>query len=174
MSQPPKRRDVRRLAMQVLYQLDMRGQADIEAIRASIDDGHDSKEVQEEAMTLALSAWEKRKAVDELVAIHAPQWPTHRQPPVDRAILRLASYEMSSGTVPVKVAINEAIELAKEYSSEGRPAFLNGVLDKIAKQIPVATAPAPGSAPSSAPANANRKTKPDGDAWLDDAIKESK
>ena len=63
----------------------------------------------------------------------APDWPTHRQPPLDRAILRLAHYEMTSGHAPIKVAINEAVELAKNYCAERSPPFINGVLDKMAR-----------------------------------------
>ncbi len=68
---------------------------------------------------------------DHTVAELAPDWPTYRQPVVDRNILRLAYYEMIPGTTPPKVAINEAIELAKEFSTEKSPLFVNGVLDKI-------------------------------------------
>ncbi len=64
-----------------------------------------------------------------------PDWPTHRQPPVDRAILRLAHHEMVSGHAPVKVAINEGVELAKRYADKESPAFINGVLDKLAKRL---------------------------------------
>ena len=65
----------------------------------------------------------------------APKWPTHRQPAVDRAILRLAYHEMKSGRTPIKVVINEAVELAKGYCSKESPPFINGVLDKMARQI---------------------------------------
>jgi len=68
------------------------------------------------------------------VAALSPDWPTHRQPVVDRNILRLAYFEIVSGAAPPKVAINEAVELAREFSTEKSPAFVNGVLDKIMKQ----------------------------------------
>ncbi|MDX1389866.1 MAG: transcription antitermination factor NusB, partial [Acidobacteriota bacterium] len=60
---------------------------------------------------------------------------TQRQPVVDRSLLRLAYYEMTSGVAPPKVAINEAVELAKEYSTEKSPMFVNGVLDKLYRQL---------------------------------------
>ena len=142
-----KRHDIRRLAMQVLYQLDLRGQADAEAIRSGLDTdgGHDGPDVHEPGFLLATQAWEHRHACDSLVAELAPQWPTHRQPPVDRAILRLAYYEMAAQIVPVKVAINEAVELAKEYGSAQSFAFVNGVLDKLVKHLPEVPLPKPDS-----------------------------
>ena len=98
---------------------------------------------------------------DEKATALAPDWPTHRQPPVDRAILRLAYYEMTSGHAPVKVAINEAVELAKQFGSEQSPPFINGVLDKLARAIN-APEPAEPTEPQPAPPG-------DADAWLDDA-----
>lgn len=150
-----KRSDIRRLAMQVLYQLDQRGDEDRLAIRESLAGGFDDETVQAPAYNLAIDAWNDRKPNDALVTHLAPDWPTHRQPPVDRAILRLAIHEIKSGYAPASVAINEAVELAKEYSSENSPAFINGVLDKIAKRIgSVAVQP--------------KAAK--GDAWLADAL----
>jgi N utilization substance protein B len=131
----PKRRDIRRLAMQVLYQIDTIGLLDREVILDGIDPDYDGPEVCVQAVDLALEAWACHDGADKEVAQLAPDWPTHRQPPVDRAILRLAYYEMSSGRSPVKVAINEAIELAKQYGAEQSPAFINGILDKLAKVI---------------------------------------
>jgi N utilization substance protein B len=65
----------------------------------------------------------------------APGWPAHRQPAVDRAILRLAHYELKLGKVHPKIIVNEAIELAKEFSTDKSPAFVNGLLDKVLHQV---------------------------------------
>lgn len=86
-------------------------------------------------MELALAAFGDRRAADQAVRELAPTWPAHRQPGVDRAILRLAHYEMTSGVSQPKVAVNEAVELAKRYSTERSPAFVNGVLDKVLKRV---------------------------------------
>lgn len=161
----PKRRDIRRLAMQVLYQMDLRGQADHEAIRESLTEGPDTAATQDQAFALAQAAWGCHAQADALIGELAPKWPTHRQPPVDRALLRLAYYEMASGYAPPKVAINEAVELAKEFGSEQSPAFINGVLDKIAKHLPPPGSAAPGKEAPTKPASA-------GDAWLADAMDE--
>ena len=131
----PARRDVRRLAMQILYQIDQRGEADQALIQQGLESGPDSPATQHEAFDLAQAAWGDRAPADRMVTALAPQWPTHRQPPVDRALLRLAYYEIVSGRTPVKIAINEAVELAKHYGAEQSPSFINGVLDKLARQL---------------------------------------
>ena len=133
--------------MQVLYQIDLNGAGDDidrAALVEGVDHEHDRAEVCEAAVDLALAAWACRRDADGQVEQLAPDWPTHRQPPVDRAILRLAWYEMTTGHAPIKVAINEAVELAKHFCSENSPPFINGVLDKLAKAMesdPAATAP---------------------------------
>jgi len=83
----------------------------------------------------AKAAWENREQADAWVERLAPQWPPRRQPGVDRAILRLAVWELTSGETPPKVVIDEAIELAKSFSTEQSPAFVNGVLDAVLKEI---------------------------------------
>lgn len=134
-------RDIRRLAFQTLFQLDARGESDAESIRATIeaaanDDREEfSRGELEKAFTLAAEAYKNRRAADEAVAQLAPGWPAHRQPAVDRAIIRLAHFEMTSGRTGPKVAVNEAVELAKLYSTDKSPGFVNGVLDKILKQV---------------------------------------
>lgn len=155
-----KRHDARRLAMQVLYQIDATGETNAEAILAGLDEDHDPAAVRSEAVKLALAAWADHEATDAKVAALAEDWPTHRQPPVDRAILRLAVHEMTIGRTPAKVAINEALDLAKQFSNENAPAFINGVLDKLHKSLDL---PEPAATPEkpAAPENA-------GD-WLDDA-----
>jgi transcription antitermination protein NusB len=161
-SVPGNRRDVRRLAMQVLYQMDVTGIRDRESIIDSLDD-FDNPAVREQGTDLALAAWVHHADADTKIAELAPEWPTHRQPPVDRALLRLAYHEITTGHAPVKVAINEAIELAKHYASEQTPAFINGVLDKLAKTIPT---PADSEQPHAESAPPNEQT------WLDDAKSE--
>lgn len=120
--------------MQVLYQMDLAGTDDAKSIGANLD-GFDAPEICAEAVELAEAAWPDHEQADGLATALAPQWPTHRQPPVDRAILRLAYHEMASGRTPVKVAINEAVELAKVFGARESAPFINGVLDKMAKRI---------------------------------------
>jgi N utilization substance protein B len=127
-------RDVRRCALQVLYQFDAVGTGEPQAVRDSLRESPGSDEVHEAGFELAHRAWAGRADADAAVAELAPDWPTYRQPVVDRNILRLAYHEMVSGETPPKVAINEAVELAKEFSTGKSPLFVNGVLDKIYKR----------------------------------------
>ena len=72
--------------------------------------------------------------IDELMSSYSQGWPIDRMPNVDRAVLRLASWELlHNPEVPAAVAMDEAIELAKEYSTEDSARFVNGVLGKIAQ-----------------------------------------
>lgn len=132
---------IRRLAFQALYQLDAVADADLATIRASIDPDDEMKPGEiDKALRLAQSAFERRAEADAAVAELAPEWPVHRQPAVDRALLRLAHYEMTSGTTPPKAAVAEAVRLAREFSTEKSPAFVNAILDKLLKRIPLAAA----------------------------------
>ena len=126
-----KQHEIRRLAMQMLYQFDLRGEEDAQAIRSGLDDEAELNKKDEEAFELASAAWSHRHESDALICDIAPQWPTHRQPPLDRAILRLACYELVTNRVPRGVAINEAVVLAKQFCTEQSPGFINGVLDKL-------------------------------------------
>ncbi|MEX2216941.1 MAG: transcription antitermination factor NusB [Phycisphaeraceae bacterium] len=128
-----KRTDIRRLAMQALYQLDLRGEQDRDAILDALCEDADDAALGTEAFKLAEAAWQLHDQTDALATQLAPDWPTYRQPPLDRAILRLSYYEITSERAPVKVAINEAVELAKAFCAEHSPAFINGVLDKMAR-----------------------------------------
>ncbi|MHC4099298.1 MAG: 6,7-dimethyl-8-ribityllumazine synthase [Planctomycetota bacterium] len=125
-------RDIRRCALQAMYQFDA-GAAPTEEVRKTLDESPGSPETRENGFRLALQAWTRREEADAAVAAISPDWPTYRQPVIDRSILRLAYYEMADGGTPPKVAINEAVELAKEFSTEKSPLFINGVLDKIYK-----------------------------------------
>ncbi|MCH8260678.1 MAG: transcription antitermination factor NusB [Planctomycetes bacterium] len=126
-------RDIRRCALQALYQFDA-GSADTpEIVRDSLAQSAGDDDVHEKGFELAVRAWALHEEADAVVAKLAPDWPTYRQPVVDRNILRLAYFEITSSDTPPKVAINEAVELAKEFSTQKSPLFINGVLDKIYK-----------------------------------------
>ena len=126
-------RDIRRCALQALYQFDA-GSADTpEIVRDSLAQSAGDDDVHEKGFELAVRAWALHEEADAVVAKLAPAWPTYRQPVVDRNILRLAYFEITSSDTPPKVAINEAVELAKEFSTQKSPLFINGVLDKIYK-----------------------------------------
>lgn len=150
-------RDIRRLALVVLYQMDARGIDDADQIRESIEEtiSHSLDEEKRDdegtlflkpaepfrerdkagAFELASAAFAAREPADAEFAALAPDWPPHRQAAIDRAILRLAHYEMTAGETPPKVAVNEAIELAKAFSTDRSPAFINGLLGKVLKRV---------------------------------------
>lgn len=129
-----KKRRIRELAMQVLFLWDTQGQSDAQMARQVLGDGTDDVALRRSAFELATAAWEQREVADRWVERLAPQWPPHRQPAVDRNLLRLAVYEMINTTTPPKVVIDEAIELAKHFSTEQSASFVNGVLDSILKE----------------------------------------
>ena len=93
-------------------------------------------------VTLVDGVAARQEAIDTVIADRAEGWTLARMPAVDRNILRLAAYELLySDDVPVKVVLNEAIELGKRYSTAQSGAFINGILDKIKDQRPAAPAP---------------------------------
>lgn len=84
---------------------------------------------------LAEGTLEKLSEIDELITSVATNWSLARMSVVDRNVLRLAAFELLSQNAPVKVVINEAIELAKKYGSADSGKFVNGVLDKLARSV---------------------------------------
>lgn len=127
-------RDIRRLAFQVLYQLDARGDSDAQDIFRGLNAAEEyDDDDRRAAFDLAVAAYADRAKADEIMTTLAPTWPVHRQAPVDRAILRLAHYEMTVGGTNPKIAINEAVELAKAFSTEKSPGFVNALLDRVFK-----------------------------------------
>lgn len=165
--------------MQMLYQFDARGSddADRDDVAIGMEDGPDDAATIEAALNVAHHAWNQREESDKLVADLAPQWPTHRQPPVDRALLRLAVWEMRTGYSPARVAITEAIELAKIFSTEQSPPFINGVLDRVAHGLVERgelkdIGATPSAEGTSAPAASDAPKRPVvSDPWLNDALK---
>lgn len=83
----------------------------------------------------ALAAWEARQDADEYFVTLAPTWPPSRQPVIDRSILRLAWHEMNQGKTPPRVVVDEAIEMARAFSTDKSPAFINALLDKALKRF---------------------------------------
>jgi transcription antitermination protein NusB len=126
-------------ALQILYATDGDGEVDV---AGAADRWHQELEltVEEEARamarTLVVAAQERRVAIDELIAASSKNWRLERMSRVDRNILRLGTCELSAfPSVPVRVAINEAVELAKRFGTSDSPAFVNGILDRIAQSL---------------------------------------
>jgi N utilization substance protein B len=142
-----RKRKTRELAMQAMFLWDSNAQQDTGVARQVVEEETSDTTIIEGAMRMALGAWEQRETIDRRVEHVAPQWPPRRQPAVDRNLIRLAVWELTNADTPPKVVIDEAIELAKLYSTEQSPAFVNGVLDAILKEHETLIA-APDSTPT--------------------------
>jgi N utilization substance protein B len=130
----PSKRKIRELALQLLFLWDTHGERDEEMTQQAVRDGTTDVTLRGRAMELAGAAWEHRQIADAWIERLAPQWPPRRQPGVDRNLLRLAVWELTGTAIPPKVVLDEAIELAKEYSTEQSPSFINGVLDAVLRE----------------------------------------
>jgi N utilization substance protein B len=132
-----KRTKARERALQALYQIDVAA-TDIDEALGRFWKSFEPVEVEvrELAESLVRGVAEHRRAVDDTIERISTNWRLDRMARVDRNVLRLAVYELIRTDVPVKVAINEAIELGKKYGSESSGAFINGVLDKVAGDLP--------------------------------------
>lgn len=153
-------RPERRYALLALYQFDSGLAGDLPAVRAALesvdelgDDGEgadlstaaarveardpahlaEREAAIEAGLSLASLVWEFRNDADRAVRPFAADWPVHRQPVIDRNALRLGWYGFTHAGDPIAVAIDESVELAKTFSTEKSGAFVNAVLDRVAK-----------------------------------------
>ena len=117
------------LALQVLYEVDAVGHDWEASLGTHAEATGASDRVEELATTMIKGVLAAMAEVDELIVTNAPMWPLNQLSPVDRNVLRLALFELLPGsTAPPKVAINEAVELAKEFGGAASSRFVNGVL----------------------------------------------
>lgn len=167
-----RRRQGRVLALQILYEVDLTDHALAETLERTLhdeeelsrlsaeDDETPAPAVVEQAATAQHRALREhverlvngsvaaRPELDRLIEAAAPEYPVARVPAIDRNVLRLAVYELlHEADVPPKVAINEAVELAKRYGGDSSGRFVNGVLGTIVEQIPATPPAAAESAP---------------------------
>lgn len=131
-----RRRKSRELALQLLYQLDVHGEPDPAPALGEFWSRHPvSGEVRGFAEALVRGAKLHQGKIDALIAEYAENWELERMAVVDRNILRAAIFELLwAGDVPPKVAINEALEVAKKFSTQESSRFINGILDRIHKE----------------------------------------
>jgi len=134
---PARRTKARERALQALYQIDVAAE-DIDDALARFWKSFEpvEREVMALAEALVRGVAGHRRAVDDAIERVSTNWRLDRMAKVDRNVLRMAVYELLETDVPVKVVINEAIELGKKYGSESSGAFINGVLDRIAASLP--------------------------------------
>ncbi len=131
-----RRTRARELAMQALCQMDIQGDAALDMLGIFFAENTDDPQVRELADKWSKDAWKVVKDCDSLITVAAVKWELSRLNQVDRSILRLGAYQLKyCPDIPAKVVINEAIELAKKFSAESSPGFVNGVLDAIYRKL---------------------------------------
>ena len=131
-----RRTRARELAMQGLYQLDVQGRDLLEHLGEFFIENDPDDFVRKLALDWSKGTWENLAQCDELIVASTMKWKLSRLSPVDKSILRLAVYQLKfCPDIPPRVVINEAIELAKKFSTERSPSFVNGVLDAVLKKL---------------------------------------
>jgi len=128
------RRKARVIALQVLYEVDSVGHDMERALAPFLENGRLNEENAVFARHLTGGVLENKAEIDKHIKKFATAWPLEQLPLVDRNILRLAIFEiLLDNSVPIKVAINEAVELAKLFGSKNSPKFVNGVLGSVSR-----------------------------------------
>ena len=123
----------RSLALQVLYEVDIANHPPADVFRSRLDDSSLSNELSDFARQIIFGVLPLTTNLDHLIAKYAPEWPLDQIAAIDRNILRMALWEFAVlRETPIKVAINEAVELAKLFGSDSAPRFVNGVLGALA------------------------------------------
>jgi N utilization substance protein B len=142
------RRQARTAVLQALYEVDVAHHPPGEALDRRLGEVQLPSAVEAFARRLMAGVLGHRQQLNALIAQHAPEWPLDQMAVVDRNILRIAIYELSDAEAdtPAKVAINEAVEMAKVFGSDSSPRFINGVLGALLAETPnpvLADEPAP-------------------------------
>jgi N utilization substance protein B len=135
------RRRARIIAIQALYELDLTNHSPEMVLERHIEEKAFPPEGVPFLRHLVQGVLEHKEHLDEVIQRHAPEWPIEQMAPIDRNVLRMALFEFSvDGRTPVKVAINEAVEVAKLFGSDSAPRFVNGVLGSLAgEDLPIPT-----------------------------------
>ena len=126
----------REFAMQMLFQWDMSPSEPGRLEKFFWRDAKAAPNTQKFANELFEGAVKEAKELDELIGKYAENWRLERLAAIDRAILRLAIYELRKPETPAKVVLNEAIEMAKKFSGDESAPFINGILDAVRKALP--------------------------------------
>jgi N utilization substance protein B len=127
-----KRRKARVIALKALYELDSVGHEPGQILSRLLEENPVPSDVATFVQELVSGVLDHREQIDEVIRQKAPAWPLEQVAVIDRNILRLAIYEiLIDNRVPVRAAINEAVELAKSFGGESSPKFVNGVLGSV-------------------------------------------
>jgi len=123
----------RSIALQALYEVDMTGHPAGEVWEQRVAEAELEESLAQFAHQIIFGILPLVTLLDTFIAKHAPEWPLEQVATIDRNIIRIALWEFAVyKKTPLKVAINEAVELAKAYGSESTPRFVNGVLGSLA------------------------------------------
>ncbi len=126
------RRQARTIVLQALYETDTVHHDPLQVIDNRLVEDPTDVEIESFARRLFFTVLENTAKLDAIIQQHAPEWPLEQVAVIDRNLLRMALCEMTiTRDAPVKVVINEAIELAKDFGSDSSPRFINGVLGSI-------------------------------------------
>jgi len=126
----------RALALQVLYEVDVANHVPGDVFTARLEETPLTEELSEFARQIIFGILPITNELDQLIAKYAPEWPMDQIAAIDRNILRMSLWEFAVfHETPIKVAINEAVELAKQYGSDSAPRFVNGVLGSLAEHL---------------------------------------
>lgn len=128
------RHRVRIVALQILFEVDATDHPIDVVYERRLEDENLAADGERFLRNLVFGVWEHRSYLDRIIEEAAPNWPITQMPGVDKAVLRIALYELLVDEIertPVKAVINEAVELAKQFGSDNSSRFVNGVLGTV-------------------------------------------
>jgi N utilization substance protein B len=141
MSRMKARRKAREIALQALYEVECTRHAVAEVLANRMSETPLDQEGEAFARQIVAGVLAHAPALDKQIQKYAPEWPLDQMALIDHSILRIALWEFGvDRQTPLKVAINDAVELAKEFGSDSAPRFVNGVLGAAAAELPEAAA----------------------------------
>ncbi len=130
------RRRARSVALKVLYELDSTVHEPGTVLTHRLTDEKLADDAAAFVRQLVTGVWQHREELDRMIHQYAPEWPIDQMAVIDRNVLRIAIYEFDIARItPLKVAINEAVEMAKAYGAESAPRFINGVLGSFTHPV---------------------------------------
>ncbi|AAM24516.1 MAG: N utilization substance protein B-like protein [Caldanaerobacter subterraneus] len=127
------RTEAREWVVKMLYQYDV-SKLPLEKIFENFYEEHDPGEQKEYIEGTVRGTVEHLEEIDREIEKYSKDWPLYRMPRIDLAILRCSMYEMLYGNIPVSISINEAVEIAKKYSTDDSPSFINGLLGAFVRE----------------------------------------
>ncbi|MDG2129435.1 MAG: transcription antitermination factor NusB [Fuerstiella sp.] len=127
----PRRSDARKCVLQMLYLLDQNADADLQTIRATVEQNLENEELVEFAWRLITGVRASQDELDQQITSVAQNWRVDRMAATDRNAIRAGLFEMQQVGTPAAIVLNETIELARSFGTEHSASFVNGILDKL-------------------------------------------